>query len=74
MPVPWLSNLGVRGRAPRRQPALQPTNSAEDQCLKDRRIGELETLQTKIAAWSKSVNDKQRAVDWQFTIEKASKS
>ena len=30
MPVSWLSNLGVRGRAPRRQPALQPTNSAED--------------------------------------------
>ena len=41
------------------------------QCLKDRRIGELETLQTEIAAWSKRVNDRQRAVDWQFTIEKA---
>ncbi|MEX0670320.1 MAG: hypothetical protein WD060_07685 [Pirellulales bacterium] len=41
-------------------------------CLKDRRIGELETLHTEIAAWSKSVNDRQRAVDWQLTIEKAS--
>ncbi len=30
MSVPWLSNLGVRGRAPRRKPALQPTNSPED--------------------------------------------
>jgi len=41
------------------------------QCLKDRRIGEIETLQTEIAAWSTRVNDKQRAVDWQFTIDKA---
>jgi hypothetical protein len=41
------------------------------QCLKDRRIGELEKLQAEIAAWSTRVNEKQRAVDWQFTIEKA---
>src|SRR5438067_1978644 len=41
------------------------------QCLKDRRIGDLETLQTEIAAWSTRVNKKQRAVDWQFTIAKA---
>jgi len=36
------------------------------QCLTDRRIGELETLQTEIAAWSQRVNDTQRAVDWQW--------
>ena len=41
------------------------------QCLKDRRIGDLATLQAEIAAWSTRVNEKQRAVDWQFTIEKA---
>ena len=41
------------------------------QCLKDRRIGDLATLQAEIAAWSARVNDKQRAVDWQFTIDKA---
>ena len=41
------------------------------QCLKDRRIGDIETLQTEIAAWSTRVNRKQRAVDWQFTIDKA---
>jgi hypothetical protein len=41
------------------------------QCLKDRRIGDLDTLQTEIAAWSTRVNKKQRAVDWQFTIDKA---
>jgi hypothetical protein len=34
------------------------------QCLKDRRIGDIETLQTEIAAWSDRVNKKQRAVDW----------
>jgi hypothetical protein len=41
------------------------------QCLKDRRIGDLATLRAEIAAWSARVNDKQRAVDWQFTIDKA---
>lgn len=41
------------------------------QCLSDRRIGELETLQAEIAAWATRTNAKQRAVDWQFTIEKA---
>ena len=41
------------------------------QCLKDRRIGELETLQSEVAAWSARVNENQRAVDWQFTIDKA---
>jgi hypothetical protein len=41
------------------------------QCLKDRRIGDLESLQTEMAAWSTRVNEKQRAVDWQFTIAKA---
>src|SRR4051812_40801521 len=41
------------------------------QCLKGRRIGDIETLQTEIAAWTTPVNQKQRAVDWQFTIDKA---
>jgi hypothetical protein len=41
------------------------------QCLSDRRIGELETLQAEIAAWATRTNAKQRAIDWQFTIEKA---
>jgi hypothetical protein len=38
------------------------------QCMADRRIGDLATL---IAAWSARLNEKQRAVDWQFTIDKA---
>ena len=43
------------------------------QCLKDRRIEEsdIETLQTETGAWSIRVNEKQQAVDWRFTIEKA---
>ena len=41
------------------------------QCLSDRRIGELAILQSEIAAWSIRVNQKQRAVDWQFTLDKA---
>ena len=28
------------------------------------------TPQAEIAAWSAGVNDNQRAVDWQFTIDK----
>ncbi len=41
------------------------------QCLAGRRIGELELLQSEIAAWSNKTNDKQRGVDWQFKIENA---
>ena len=40
-------------------------------CLSDRRIGDLATLQSEIAAWSTRVNEKKRAVDWQFTIDEA---
>jgi hypothetical protein len=46
-------------------------NCLTRQCLTDRRIGDLATLQAEIAAWSARVNDRQRAVDWQFTIDKA---
>jgi len=41
------------------------------QCLSDRRIGDLATLQSEINAWATRTNAKQRGVDWQFTIEKA---
>jgi hypothetical protein len=43
------------------------------QCLADRRIADLATLQAEIAAWATRTNAKQRAVDWQFTIDKARK-
>ena len=41
------------------------------QCLSDRRIAEVATLQAEIAAWASRTTAKQRAIDWQFTIEKA---
>ncbi len=37
----------------------------------DRRIADITILQAEIAAWAARTNAKQRAVDWQFTIEKA---
>ena len=41
------------------------------QCLRGRRIGDLEFLQTEIRAWSGKTNAKQRGVDWQFKIDDA---
>ena len=41
------------------------------QYLSGRRIGELGTLQSEIAAWSTDVNDRQRGVDWRMTITDA---
>jgi hypothetical protein len=41
------------------------------QCLSNRRIGDLATLQSEIGAWAIRINEKQRSVDWQFNIEKA---
>ncbi len=38
------------------------------QCLSGRRIGDLETLCTEIAAWSADVNTRQRGVDWRMRI------
>ena len=41
------------------------------QCLRGRRIGDLEFLQSEIRAWSARTNAKQRGVDWQFKIDDA---
>jgi hypothetical protein len=41
------------------------------QCLRGRRIGELETLQSEIGIWSDKTNAKQRGVDWHFKIDDA---
>jgi len=40
------------------------------QCL-DRRIPDIETLKTQIAAWQQQRNEQNIGVDWQFTTEKA---
>ena len=41
------------------------------QCMRGRRIGELEFLQSEIGTWSKKTTAKQRGVDWQFKIDDA---
>ena len=38
------------------------------QCLSKRRLGDIETLTTEIAAWSIEVNSRQRGVDWQMKM------
>ena len=46
-------------------------SSLTRQCLAGRRIPDIETLRRETAAWAVSSNDRQRGVDWQFTIEDA---
>lgn len=41
------------------------------QCLAHRRIGDIETLQREIGAWSQDVNQRQCGVDWQLKIDDA---
>jgi hypothetical protein len=43
-------------------------SSMTRQCLKDRRIGNITQLREQTQAWSHANNDRQRGVDWQFTI------
>jgi hypothetical protein len=40
------------------------------QCL-DRRINDLDTLNTELAAWQDSINAEQRQIRWQFTTDDA---
>jgi hypothetical protein len=46
-------------------------SSMTRQCLRDRRIGEIEELGEEIHAWSVDVTDAQRGVDWQMKIDDA---
>jgi hypothetical protein len=46
-------------------------SSLTRQCLKGRRIGDLETLRNETTAWERHSNDKQRGVDWQFQVADA---
>ena len=41
------------------------------QCMRRRRIGDLEELRRKVAAWATDVNDRQRGVDWRMTVADA---
>ena len=41
------------------------------QCLRERRIGDLETLHGEVSAWSSDINGTQRGVDWQMRVDDA---
>ncbi len=41
------------------------------QCFKNRRFANIEEWRGEIHCWAKTTNDKQRGVDWQFTVEDA---
>jgi hypothetical protein len=46
-------------------------SSLTRQCLATRRMGDLATLHSEIAAWSSDVNHTQRGVDWHMKIDDA---
>lgn len=46
-------------------------SSMTRQCLKNRRMGDIDTLRNQTEAWATRTNTKQRGVDWQFTIGEA---
>ena len=46
-------------------------SSMTRQCISGRRIANIEMLCREISAWAESSNEKQRGIDWQFTVENA---
>jgi hypothetical protein len=46
-------------------------SSLTRQCLKGRRLGDIELLRSETTAWHQASNAKQRGVDWQFKITDA---
>jgi hypothetical protein len=46
-------------------------SSMTRQAISGRRIESIEMLRREISAWADSSNEKQRGIDWQFTVEKA---
>lgn len=46
-------------------------SSMTRQSISGRRIENIEMLRTETSAWANASNEKQRGVDWQFTIEKS---
>jgi hypothetical protein len=44
-----------------------------NQCLKNRRFGSVELLTKETQEWAKKINQTQRGVNWQFSIDKARK-
>jgi DDE superfamily endonuclease len=46
-------------------------SSMTRQCLKGRRLGDIQSLRSETTAWHQASNSKQRGVDWQFKVEDA---
>ena len=46
-------------------------SSMTRQAISGRRIESIEMLRSEISAWADSSNEKQRGIDWQFTVENA---
>ena len=46
-------------------------SSMTRQCLKNRRIGDIDILRAQTEAWAIRTNTKQKGVEWQFTIDDA---
>ena len=46
-------------------------SSLTRQAISGRRIESIEMLRAETSAWANSSNEKQRGIDWQFTVEKA---
>jgi hypothetical protein len=46
-------------------------SSLTRQCLKGRRLGDMEVLRAEAEAWAAASNTRQRGVDWQFRISDA---
>jgi hypothetical protein len=46
-------------------------SSMTRQCMKGRRIGDIEQLRSETEAWHQASNQRQRGVDWQFKINDA---
>jgi hypothetical protein len=46
-------------------------SSMTRQCVSNRRIGDIETLQRETSAWAKDVSIQQRTVDWQMRLDDA---
>jgi len=46
-------------------------SSMTRQAISGRRIESIEMLCGETSAWADSSNEKQRGIDWQFTVEKA---
>ena len=46
-------------------------SSMTRQSISGRRIENIQMLRTETSAWANASNEKQRGIDWQFTVEKA---